>query len=247
MFISTPKGRNWFWRLWQKGQGDDKDWKSWRLPTGDNPYIHPDEIEAARETLPELTFEQEYLAVFLEHEGAVFRNIDACMDAPKTAPKDHEGHTIIVGVDWGKQNDFTAISIGCVDCKMELDKDRFREIDYAFQRKRLGVLYEKWKPTVILAEQNAMGDPIIEQLQRDGLPARPFQTTASTKPQLIENLAWQFMDDPVWRGELEAYERKVSPVTGRSQYSAPEGMHDDTVIARALMIWQATNVPWYIS
>ena len=32
----------------------------------------------------------------------------------------------------------------------------------------------------------------------------------------------------------EAYERKISAITGRSQYSAPEGMHDDTVIARAL-------------
>jgi hypothetical protein len=26
-------------------------------------------------------------------------------------------------------------------------------------------------------------------------------------------------------------------VTGRSQYSAPEGLHDDTVMARALMLW----------
>jgi hypothetical protein len=29
-------------------------------------------------------------------------------------------------------------------------------------------------------------------------------------------------------------------VTGRSQYSAPEGMHDDTVIARALA-WKAAS------
>ena len=34
--------------------------------------------------------------------------------------------------------------------------------------------------------------------------------------------------------ELEAYERKVSATTGRSAYSAPEGLHDDTVMARAL-------------
>jgi len=30
-------------------------------------------------------------------------------------------------------------------------------------------------------------------------------------------------------------------VTGRSSYSAPAGMHDDTVIARALMLWQAQH------
>jgi hypothetical protein len=32
---------------------------------------------------------------------------------------------------------------------------------------------------------------------------------------------------------LMAYERKVG-VTGRSQYSAPDGLHDDCIIALAL-------------
>jgi hypothetical protein len=98
----------------------------------------------------------------------------------------------------------------------------------------------------LLAESNAMGEPIIEQLRRDGVNVHGFMTTASSKPPLIENLAlaleraeWQFQDDPVWTAELEAYERKVSATTGRSQYSAPEGVHDDTVIARALMLRDA--------
>jgi hypothetical protein len=101
---------------------------------------------------------------------------------------------------------------------------------------------------MITAESNAMGEPIIEELQRVGMPVSGFQTTAQSKPPLIENLAlalereeWQFLNDPVWTGELEAYERKVSPVTGRSQYSAPEGLHDDTVIARALMVHNANR------
>jgi len=251
MFISTPKGRNWFWRIWQRGL-DDGDFHSWQLPTSDNPYIAPEEIEAARESLPELTFEQEYLAVFLEHEGAVFRNISACLGAPIVTPDDHSSHRIIVGVDWGKQADFTAISVGCADCHVELAIDRFNQIDYAFQRKRLQALAEKWSATQIQAESNAMGEPVIEELVRSGLPVRGFATTAQSKPPLIENLAlvfereeWQFINDSVWTAELEAYERKVSPVTGRSQYSAPEGMHDDTVIARALMV-NAASV-WYFS
>jgi hypothetical protein len=69
---------------------------------------------------------------------------------------------------------------------------------------------------------------------------------------MIENLAlalereeWQFQNDPIWTGELEAYERKVSATTGRSTYSAPEGLHDDTVIARALMI--KAGMMWYFS
>jgi hypothetical protein len=41
------------------------------------------------------------------------------------------------------------------------------------------------------------------------------------------------LDDPIMTGELMAYERTITP-TGRSQYNAPTGMHDDCVIALAL-------------
>lgn len=249
MFISTPTGRNWFWRMFQRGLGDDLEWKSWAFPTIANPYIQPKEIEAARESLPELTFRQEFLAEFLEGEGTVFRNILACLNAPlQTTPEQHAGHVIIAGLDWGKQNDFTCTSIGCATCKVEVARDRFNKIDYTFQRDRLKSLYSYWKVSKILAESNSIGEPNLEMLQRDGFPVIPFETTASSKPPLIENLAlsferaeWQFQQDPVWTGELEAFERKVSPATGRSQYSAPEGLHDDTVIGRCLMRWRANQ------
>ena len=146
-----------------------------------------------------------------------------------------------MGVDWGKHRDFTACSVFCVDCARELALDRFNQLDYVFQRRRLGVMYERWQPFTILAESNAMGEPIIEQLQDEGLPVEAFATTGTTKPPLIENLALAFerrqalwLDLPVPTSELEAYERKVSQTTGRSSYGAPEGLHDDTVIARAL-------------
>jgi hypothetical protein len=253
VFISTPKGRNWFWRIWMRAQSGEDGYEGWQLPTGDNPYIPPEEIDAARASLPELIFEQEYLAIFLENEGAVFRNLLACMNAPATTPEEHNGHYIVMGVDWGKQNDFTAISVGCANCNYELDKDRFNQIDYAFQRGRLKALADKWNVTNIIAESNAMGEPIIEELQRDGFPVTPFRTTPQSKPPLIEHLSltfereeFQFIPDSVWLGELEAYERKVSPITERSQYSAPEGMHDDTVMARALMVHGAVNERWFI-
>jgi hypothetical protein len=249
-FLSTPKGRNYFWRLYQRGINGG-DWAAWHFPTVANPYIDPAEVEAAKSDLPADIFKQEYLAEFLENEGAVFRNIEACMGAQESG--EHDGHTVIIGVDWGKQNDFTAVSVGCVTCKREIAIDRFNQIDYAFQRERLRVLWERHKASAILAESNAMGEPIVEQLQRDGLPVIAFQTTAQTKPPLIENLAliferaeWQFLPDPLWRSELEAYERTISDKTGRSSYSAPQGVHDDTVMARALMTWQGTNNTWYM-
>jgi hypothetical protein len=136
-------------------------------------------------------------------------------------------------------------------CRKEVAKDRFNQIDYSFQRERIKVLAIHWKVSSILAESNSMGEPNAEALQRDGLPVTMFATTATSKPPLIENLAlalerteWQFIDDPIWTAELEAYERKVNMATGRSSYSAPEGVHDDTVIARALMLWTSHTTGW---
>jgi hypothetical protein len=118
------------------------------------------------------------------------------------------------------------------------------QIDYHLQWKLIDNRIREWQVNIALVEQNSIGEPGLEALTRAGLPVIGFETTASSKPPLIENMAlcferteWQFQQDPVWTGELEAYERKVSPITGRSSYSAPEGLHDDTVIARALMLW----------
>ena len=259
LFASTPKGMNHFHKLHSLGADEmQTDWAAWSEPTSNNPFIADSEIEAARRQLPARVFAQEYLADFLPHEGAVFRNIVASLNAPPSRPEEHVGHRIVAGLDWGKQQDFTAISVGCATCKLELARDRYKQLDYAFQRARVKELLADWGVHGLLAERNAMGEPNIEQLAREEVPLLPgpdgrlgFNTSASSMPPLIENLAlafergeWQFQDDALWTAELEGYERVVQPVTGRSQYAAPEGMHDDTVMARALMLWAAGQESW---
>ena len=74
MFIGTPKGRNWFYDLWNLGQDEkDKDWKSWHFTTADNPLIDPDEIESAKKTLSTFSFKQEYMASFSNAGADVFK------------------------------------------------------------------------------------------------------------------------------------------------------------------------------
>jgi hypothetical protein len=76
----------------------------------------------------------------------------------------------------------------------------------------------------------------------DELPVAGWTMTAVSKPPLISNLALAIeeaqillLDDPIATAELESFEVKYSPNTNRPTYSAPEGCHDDIVIARALM------------
>jgi hypothetical protein len=245
-FYSTPKGRNYFWQLYQKGMDDAKgEWRSWQLPTSANPYIDAAEIEAARQELPDRVFRQEYLAEFIEDAGGVFRGVrDVCTAKRVAVP--YPG-TFRMGLDWGQSNDFTVASVFDVEKRRQVDRDRFNKVDWALQRARIVAMQDKWNCDRILAEANSIGGPNIEALRREGLPILGFTTTAQSKPQLIESLVLaiekrevELLDEPNLINELEAYERTVSKETGRSKYSAPEGMHDDEVISLALG-WMATN------
>jgi len=113
-------------------------------------------------------------------------------------------------------------------------------VDYQFQVQRLKGIQERYRCNTIIAEANAMGEPLIEQLRRDGLPIRGFTTTSQSKTEAIEALALAIeraevtlLDDETQIAELEAYDMERLP-SGVFRYGAPEGMHDDTVMALAL-------------
>lgn len=244
-FLSTPKGLNFFYDLFQRGQDSVKypEWASWQLPSSVNPFLPLSEIEAARIELPEAVFKQEYLAEFLSGDGAVFRNVDACLTAPATTPQDHKGHLLVAGVDWARQHDFTAMSVICCTCKQEVFLDRFNQIGWDFQRARILSAAEEWGIRDIILETNSIGSPNLEALHYaapKSITVHGFETTSKSKPKLIQSLALafertflQWLGDPVARHELIAYEATITD-SGYTKYGAPEGGWDDTVIARAL-------------
>lgn len=243
-FYSTPKGLNYFHLLFARGQDlTFPDWSSFQFPTSANPFIKESEIEAARQELPEDVFRQEFLAQFIQGEGSVFRNITANLTSIETTPDQHAGHLLYAGGDWGQVNDFTAISVGCKTCAREVELVRFNKIDWEFQRSKALALLDKWNVKIALFEENSIGSPNLEALQKSTRrDIRGFMTTAQTKSPLIQSLAlaleqneMTFLDIPIATRELEAYEAKKSELTGRISYNAPKGFHDDTVIARALM------------
>ena len=240
-FLSTPKGiASYFHDLYSRGSDPlDAEWASWQMPSSSNPFIPAGEIDSARGDMTDLAFSQEYLAQFVSWEGSVFRRItDARWDMP---PDAHTG--AIIGVDWGRTQDFTVFIAIDVDGRV-VGMDRFRGIEYTIQRGRLRAFWDRVcgsrRNVPILAEVNSMGGPVVEQLMRDGLPMVPFVTTNASKAAIIDMLALAFErgriripDDPVLVGELQAFEGKPLP-SGMTRYSAPAGMHDDCVMALAI-------------
>ena len=70
-FITTPAGLNWFYDLWEQAQ-EQKDWDTFSYTTIEGGNVAAEEIEAARNTLDERTFRQEYLASFETLSGRVY-------------------------------------------------------------------------------------------------------------------------------------------------------------------------------
>ncbi len=240
LFLSTPYGRNHFWELFKLGMDPAAaDWAAFQFTSYDNPMIPRAELDHLRAITPERVFREEYLAQFQEDAGGVFRGVRETATAPIDA-QPTLGQRVVMGVDWGREHDFTVVAVLDAAAGTLLALDRFNQVGWAVQRGRLMTLAARWRPAVIWAEANSIGAVNIEALQAEGLPVRPFQTTAQSKAPLIEGLALaiergqvRLLPDPVLLTELMSYRMERLP-GGGYRYAAPPGSHDDTVIALAL-------------
>lgn len=233
LLISTPKGRNWFWREFQMTQNHD-DYMSWQLPTSDNPFIHKDEIAAAKRTLPQMIFDQEYQAQFLDDSNGVFRYVlDAVVDVDEIP---QEGATYIIGVDLAKSHDFSVFTVINTKTKTIVMVDRFNQIDLTVQLSRLAALSQRFNNAMCIIEEN-FNEMFVEQAYRRDIPTQPFRTTNPSKAAAVEAVIYAFEnrdikipDNPVLVGELQAFEMSRT-MSGMVRYAAPDGMHDDCVMS----------------
>lgn len=232
LFLSTPRGKNYFYSLFMKG-GEDG-WECFKFTTYDNPYIDSTEIDEAKTQLPSAVFEQEYMANPMENAANPFgsEHIRACI-----RPMSYN-EPVCYGIDLAKSYDFTVIiglDLNGIVCYYE----RFQR-DWSTTKQTILKLPKK--PIVI--DSTGVGDPIFEDLQREGLQIQGLKFTQGSKQQLMIGLQTAihtqkigYPDGEIVR-ELEVFEYQYS-ATG-VKYSAPSGFHDDCVMALALA-WNNMN------
>lgn len=240
-FFSTPKGQNYFWRLYNQ---TGEDWYSAQMPTSTNPYIDAEEIEAARLLLPERVFQQEYLAMFIEESGGVFRRVAEAVDNGRDAPEPRQqGRSYTLGVDLARTQDFTVLSV-FDDLARQVYFERFNLISWQRQIERVVSVAQEYDAKVVV-DSTGVGDPIYEALRKANLYIEGYQLTSGSKERLIDNLAImldnsriRLMDIPTQTSELQAYQYELTP-SRNVRMNAPAGMHDDTVIAAAMGVKDA--------
>lgn len=231
----TPKGRNGFWRLYEQTGAD---WMHWKMSSYANPHIPKVELDSLRETMSERSFSQEIMAEFVEDGGGVFRNVRALSTLKEEPPI--PGRQYEIGADWGRTNDASVFSVWDIPAAREVKLDRMTDTNYSLQIARLKALSDKYNHAHVTAESNSLGDPLIEQAQRAGIPITAFYTSNASKAHIIDGLALEcermglaFQDDEEGILEMEAFE-STRTASGLVKYAAPDGMHDDIPMARAI-------------
>jgi hypothetical protein len=261
LWLSTPKGiNNDFYRLFQRGMEGDEDWASFQGATAENPFIPKDDLVAAKRDMSPLAYAQEYDAKFLAMSGSVFGDVAAAIcpvpEHLRTPPPASASWfstfgppRYCIGCDWagsGRGGDYTAFVTVCRSGEISyvVDVVRLRGVSFQQQQGKLWQLWKKYGECGILAEQNSLGQVILENLRRSGISVRGWQMTNATKAKLVDFTSLSIDrgtlklpdDSPELVAELLSY-AAVPLANGMTRFSAPQGEHDDLCVAMMLGLW----------
>lgn len=242
LFISTPKGKNWFHSVAMRGNSEEyPQYKTFHATSFDSPYITQEELQEAKLSLPDNIYRQEILAEFIDDGGEVFGNLTLTSVMSNYVPQD-TNEKYYCGLDFGRQNDYTVLIV--LNSKGEMvDFYRERQKSWDIIISEVVAKLRKWKP-VGYAEVNSIGDVLYENLKKQYSQMQPFVTNNDSKQNLIEDLIMGMNEgklklpsqtlNPDLYKELSVFTYEYSPKTRRVKYGAPSGFHDDCVISLAL-------------
>lgn len=192
-------------------------------------------------------FPQEYPesieTCFLVSGVSYFGNTTNVFKAPFNSHK-ITGHKYSAGLDWGKDNDFTSLTILDVTTKKQVDYLYINKLSWGEIRKRVVGKCKKWGIKTVLAESNSIGDVNIEELRKMGVKVVPFNTSNESKADIMSDL-YDAMHEknllllPIEEAkhQFDAY-TSTKLISGVWRLAAAGKGHDDYVISTALA-WAA--------
>ena len=81
IFPTTPRGFNWVYDLWLRGQDPQfPEWASWQFPTELNPEIGKEELEEARRTLSPEVYREQFMGEPCSFAGLVYKDFDRALN-----------------------------------------------------------------------------------------------------------------------------------------------------------------------
>jgi hypothetical protein len=241
-FIGNAKGKkNWGYKLALKAKANEPGYRFFKVTAYDavrEGILDAEEVEQAKRDLPEAAFQELYLAEILDDQANPFgiKHI-----ANRIRPLSNKP-PVCFGVDLAKSVDWTVIVGLDIDGNICF-YDRWQS-DWGQTKRRLTSIIGSY-PAYL--DSTGVGDAIVEEVQRSCGAAQGFHFSSQSKQVIMEGLALSIQNgtvsvlDGVMKDELEAFEFVYSRMGVK--YSAPDGMHDDTVCALALANHKYKEIP----
>ena len=239
--IGNVKGRkNWFYLLCRKGQSGTPGIHYEKITAIDAVragVLDLEEIIGAKDILPEDVFRELYLAEPTDDGGNPFgvKNITNCF-----RPDSQRGVVDAYGADLAKSFDWTVLT-GLDGRGVQAYFERWQG-PLAAATARIGAVVGQKRCAI---DATGMGVMPAEVLQKASDSIIPYTFSAKTKQVLIEGLVVAvqrgeiIITDQTTHDEMMEFEYEYTR-TG-VKYTAPQGFHDDCVIALALANYARGN------
>jgi len=189
---------------------------------------------------------------FLEDATSVFHDVEGCVSGNIEPPQ--PGHRYVMGVDLGRTNDFSVITVIDIGINKVVGFKRFGDCPWSLQKEHIVTMAKQYNNAHIeidasgfsagsVIAEDLMTHPIVEDLKICQLSVSPFKFTNQSKRALVEKLivtieqkliTFPRIDELV--DELKAFTYEMSDF-GNIRYTAPEGLHDDCVMSLGLAVW----------
>lgn len=257
VIVSTPFGRNHFYRRYLEGLADnpsrDPQARSWNFTTFDNPHVDHQYFRGLQERMTDIQYRSEVLAEFVAEVAGVFawEDIQRCLDHSLEDVQPTSDAKYVIGVDLGKYRDYSCIVV-LDDTKLPVrlvHLQRFGRVPWPEQKARIRTVSRLYGRPPIVLDSTGVGDPVADDLEREDQLIYRYQFTYETKRRLVENLA-QFVALRRVRfpyikhlvEEMQYYSYVLAPSGTHIRFRGMEGYYDDTVVALALACWPSRTL-----
>jgi hypothetical protein len=230
MFTGTPKGKNYFYTLYQKHLSDPE-WSSFSSPTISNPFLPESERNIIASLPKSDKNKQEYYAEFIDDGGEVFGELPVISE--------YDEHTSFrIGIDLAKSRDFTVVSVFNQN-NQQVFLERWNQMDWNSIVTKIIKIVDKYPNSSIIVDNTGVGSPIVDRLEEEGYEVIRFNFTESSRTRILENMALmidnkevEFLDDEIQKAEFEAFGRYIK----NGKVKLLSNIHDDTVMAAGMAL-----------
>ena len=250
LMVSTPFIKSgFFFQYYNYGLNNENncvsiDWADEKYREDLETILPPEKLDEYRRILPKNVFLTEYMAQFLDDEGSVFTDFSDCLKFNKIQPADK----LYCGIDWanGYEGDDTVLS-------MFNQKGQMVYLTY-FNKlstlKQIEHIYNRLEPylkqiVVIASESNSIGTPYTDMLKNKSQiltrVIKEFNTSNTSKNAIVQKMqvaleqkSITLLPDEKLKQQFGYFTAEYNPTTRNVSYTAPQGLHDDIVMATLL-------------